>query len=270
MKKNFISEADKRIVQMQPHNTPLDQITRYGQQVKTDSMIVNYKQESGSKEQYCQKFTYSIENPIPHNLHIPESEFLELEEGMILLMRKEMEKTFLFGTKGKNYTNNFYTYTTDGIWRQTDMKFVYNTPFTEKILQELALLSFHGCEKGKRKYLLAGSGLLNSLSNIELNTQQSHYFTEVNDMGLSFKKMNFNDGDIFVIFENAFDLFSQKNNGIIIDAEDITKVTLNPFKREIHNLMEIHEKNSKRHVFKETSCLYLTKPKAHIRIQFQE
>lgn len=240
-----------------------------------DAQTAQYSALPTAEVQFCQIFMAQVEQSTFNKIADKEVDwnFNDIEEEGIYDMRQGMEHSFLFGEKGLTYDEKKKAniYTTGGIWWMAGKEFTYGTSssdlqITEKMLIDLAKEAFTGYSGNKKKILLAGSGLIANLSNIEFKNKYVQNFTEVIDMGLVFKKLASNFGDLLVVHDETFDIAGMENNGLIIDQEYVVKATHKTFERSALDLKKAGVRNTDAVVMQEASCLYLKYPKAHVRI----
>lgn len=240
-----------------------------------DAQTAQYSALPTAEVQFCQIFMAQVEQSTFNKIAEKEVDwnFSDIEEEGIYDMRLGMENSYLFGEKGLTYdeVKKANIYTTGGIWWMAGKEFTYGTSakdlqITEKMLIDLAKETFTGYSGNKKKILLAGSGLIANLSNIEFKNKYVQNFTEVIDMGLVFKKLASNFGDLLVVHDELFDLAGMENNGLIIDQEYVVKATHKSFERSALDLKKAGVRNTDAVVMQEASCLYLKYPKAHVRI----
>ena len=149
---------------------------------------------------YCQIFKSQIEESLLQRLSDKEVgwTFSDQEEVAILDMRMCMERSFMFGNKAKiSLEEGTEIMLTGGIWHQTDHDFTYKT-IDNPTMTSLMRQAFSGSNGSTRKVLLAGSGLIEHLSN-----QNYHKVMSVNDRvvkwGVDFDLIVSKFGTLYVV-----------------------------------------------------------------------
>ena len=197
--------------------------------------------------------------------------FSDQEEAAIIDMRMGMEKNFLFGHK-KRLTlpgRPDEILLTGGIWNQTGNTFSYSELKGEETLVALCKQAFANNAGSSRKILLAGTGLIEKLHNLEhkrvLMSDQA-----VTKWGLDFTEIHSKFGTLYVMISEVFDQCGMPNNGMVIDPEYITKYCHVPFRTERLGLRSAGVRNVDAIVITEASCLVLRYPQSHMRVVFEE
>lgn len=234
--------------------------------VQTSQFQALPKKESNN----CQIFKMQIEESTFHKIAAKEIgwTFSDQEEAAIIDMRLGMEKNFLFGTRtiifDPEKADNVYL--TGGIWNQAgDSVSVDIKNMTEQDLLDLCAKAFTNSNGSKRKILIAGTGLLNSISRINL----SRVINADNSLvkwGIEFKEIRSNFGTLYVIHSEIFDQCGHSGDGIIIDPDNITKYVHVPFHAQKLDLRRSGTRNTSAVVLTEASCVVLRNPKAHLRV----
>ena len=218
----------------------------------------------------CQIFKMQIEESTLHK--IAEKEvgwtFSDQEEAAVIDMRLGMEKNFLFGMPAVIYDTkkNEQVYLTGGIWNQTDKLFYYAPDdFNEAKLIELCSKAFTGNNGSKRKILLAGTSLIESISKLPVyrTANSGKAFTK---WGNEFREIQSNFGSLYVLHSEIFDQCGHAADGFVIDPDYITKYTHIPFSVEKLDLRSSGVRNTSAIVLTEASCLVLRYPQAHMKI----
>lgn len=181
-------------------------------------------------------------------------------------MRMGMEKSFLFGHKQRlDVGNGDEAWLTGGIWAQAGDEVTYTT-FTSESLDKMMRKAFTGNAGSTRKILVAGSDLIESMS----QNMGVERFMAADDKetlwGVDFHKLVSKFGTIYVVHSEIFDQCGCAGNGMVIDPEYLTKYTHIPFQAERLSLRQSGVRNTDAVVMTEASCLVLRYPKAHLRI----
>ena len=194
--------------------------------------------------------------------------FSDQEEAAIIDMRLGMEKSFLFGSAARMFdpARNEYLYLTGGIWNQTDRKFELDVnKLTEERLIELCSAAFTGNNGSKRKIMVAGTGLLEAMTKLNVSRIVRGAETRVK-WGIEFKELVSNFGTLYVLHSEIFDQCGHRNDGFIIDPNYMTKYVHVPFRAEQLDLRRSGQRNTDAVVLTEASCLVLRYPKAHLKV----
>lgn len=219
----------------------------------------------------CQIFKMQVEQSTLQKIADKEVDwrFSDQEEAAIIDMRQGMEKSFLFGAKCRllNPTKNEYIYFTGGIWNQCDPTndYTLNEEISEATLIDICARAFDANTGSRHKILLAGSDLLQKLSNVERSKVFAAFETRA-VYGLEFNEIRSNFGTLMVMHSEVFDQCNHSGDGMIIDPDYITKYVHIPFNVETLDLRRSGQRNTEAVVITEASCLVLRYPKAHLRI----
>ena len=194
--------------------------------------------------------------------------FSDQEEAAIIDMRLGMEKNFIFGSRAKLFDpeKNEHIYFTGGIWGQTNKEYLMTrSEVDEKKLVDLCRAAFTGNNGSKRKLLLAGSKLMQALSQLEYSKVVSAGETKVK-WGIEFKEISSNFGTLYILHSEVFDQCGHENDGFIIDPDYMTKYVHVPFQAENLDLRKSGQRNTDAVVLTEASCLVLRYPNAHMKV----
>ena len=218
----------------------------------------------------CQIFKMQVEQSTLARLAEKEVgwNFNDQEEAAIIDMRMGMEKSFLFGSRGKIYNSekNEYVYLTGGIWNQAGRNFTLNlNALKEQDLVGLCSAAFTGNNGSKRKILLAGTGLMEALSKLELTRVVRGGETRVK-WGIEFKEFVSNFGTLYVLHSEIFDQCGHKNDGFVLDPNYMTKYVHIPFEAKQLDLRSAGQRNTDAVVLTEASCVVLRYPNSHLRV----
>lgn len=220
---------------------------------------------------YCQIFKSQVEQSAFLSQARKETgwNFGDQEEVAVMDMRLGMEKSFLFGASARLYNaaSGDETLLTKGIWHQAQSVHHLGTQtLSAEDLTSLMRKAFTGEAAGSnRKVLLAGSGLIERLSNLE-SARVLGASDKVTRWGIDFHEICSKFGTLYVIHSEVFDSCRHSRDGLIIDPEYITKYVHVPFNVEHLDLKKSGIRNVDALVITEASCLVLRHPKAHIRI----
>lgn len=246
-------------------------ITRMGRAAtELDVMTSQYQALPVKASNNCQIFKMQIEQSTLQKLADKEVDwtFSDQEESAIIDMRLGMEKNFLFGAKGRVYDSNKneWVYLTGGIWNQTSQSF----SFPEKEITEAALISlcarvFTGNNGSKRKILIGGSQLIESINKVQFTRAVAADSTFVR-WGIKFREITSNFGSLYVLHSEIFDQCGHTNDAFVLDPEYITKYSHIPFSKERLDLRSSGVRNTDAVVLTEASCLVLRHPDAHFRV----
>lgn len=195
--------------------------------------------------------------------------FTDQEEAAVMDMRLGMEKSFLFGAKGRltNPRKGDETLLTGGIWNQAGNDYTLESgELTHARLVKLMRTAFTGGAAGSnRKVLIAGSGLIERLNAME-PVRTAGAGDKVTRWGIDFNEINSKFGTLYVVHSEVFDNCGHENDGLIIDPEYMTKYTHVPFNVEHLDLKKSGVRNVDALVITEASCVVLRHPNAHLRI----
>lgn len=253
---------------------PLDtDLVRMGRAAaETDAQSPAYEALPQKEKNFCQIFKLQVEESTLQKMHKKEADwtFSDLEERAVMDMRRGIEKSYLFGSKGKIYdtVKKSWIYFTGGIWWQAGKDWTYNTDrdFTEQDLIDLMKQVFTGNGGNKKRVFLAGSDLIEKINKITFN-KDVYANDTVTKWGITFRDLISNFGELYVLHDETFDECGKSGCGLIIDPEYLTKYTWMPFGREELSLKEAGVRNTDAVVLTEISCLALRYPSAHMRIE---
>lgn len=235
-----------------------------------DVMSPQFEAMPRKAQQFCQIFKMQVEVSIMQKIANKEVEWTmnDQEEAAIYDMRLGMEKSFLFGVKGKIWdsTKKENVMFTGGIWQQAGKEFVYDDDgFTQESIIDLMRDAFTGNAGSKRKILIGGSELIGLLNKLDYQRVITSTDT-VTKWGIDFTELRSKFGVLYVLLSEVFDECGMADAGMIIDPEYLQKYTHQPFSAETLNLKASGVRNVDATVLTETSCLVLRYPKAHMRI----
>lgn len=126
--------------------------------------------------------------------------------------------------------------------------------------------AFTGDSSGSsRKILMAGSGLIEKLNNLDY-TKMITAADTVTRWGIDFSELRSKFGSLYVVLNEVFDQCGHADDGMIIDPQYLTKYSHIPFKVEHLDLKKSGVRNTDALVATEASCLVLRHPKAHLRV----
>lgn len=218
----------------------------------------------------CQIFKMQVEESTMAKLAGKEAgwSFSDQEEAAIIDMRLGMEKSFIFGNRGKYFdpVKNENVYFTGGIWGQAPRSAELDLDtLTEGDLIDLCSKAFTGNNGSKRKILIAGTRLMEALSKLQYSKVLSAGETRVK-WGIEFKEIVSNFGTLYVLHSEVFDACGHSADGFILDPNYLTKYVHVPFQAEKLDLRASGQRNTDAVVLTEASCLVLRYPQAHIRV----
>ncbi|MDE6277241.1 MAG: DUF5309 domain-containing protein [Muribaculaceae bacterium] len=219
---------------------------------------------------HCQIFKMQVEQStlmkIAHKE--PGWNFSDQEEAAIIDMRLGMEKSFLFGHRTKIYDSNKNqeVYLTGGIWTQAGSETKIDLEnLDHRALTKLCSDAFVGRTGSKRKILIAGTALMEALSNVEYTKVVSGGESFVK-WGIEFREIRSNFGTLYVLHSEIFDQCGHASDGFILDPDYLTKYVHMPFSCETLDLRKSGQRNTDAVVLTEASCLVLRYPSTHMRV----
>lgn len=279
----YVTAADGRNISMIPVNLEPDSSEEYHlPTIPKGTKIVRMGRAAGEldvqtpqfnslpvkNQNFCQIFKSQIEESLLQRLSDKEVgwTFSDQEEVAILDMRMCMERSFMFGKKTKLSVGDGEVMLTGGIWHQTDKEFAYDPDALDnKALITMMRRAFSDSNGSTRKVLLAGSGLIERLNNLDINRVISGN-ERVTKWGVDFDYLVSKFGSLYVARCEVFDLCGMEGHGMIIDPEYITKYSHIPFSAERISFHKQGVRNTEAVVLTEASCLVLRYPNAHMRI----
>lgn len=220
---------------------------------------------------YCQIFKAQVEQGTFTRLAAKEVgwTFSDQEEVAVMDMRLGMEKSFLFGVKGRVQTadGTDEVLFTQGIWNQAETEFSYTAgSFGQDTLIDLMRLAFTGDRAGsRRKILVAGSELIARINKLDYTKMISARDT-VTRWGIDFNELRSKFGTLYVIHSEVFDQCCHADDGLVLDPEYLVKYVHVPFTVERIDLKSSGVRNTEAVVVTEASCMALRHPKSHVRI----
>ncbi|MCH5347213.1 MAG: DUF5309 family protein [Muribaculaceae bacterium] len=223
------------------------------------------------KSNLCQIFKTQVEQSTYQKIADKEVgwNFSDQEEVAIIDMRLGMERSFLFGRQARftDPVKHEEVLMTDGIWNQAGKDWTYDPDedLTMKNLIELMRTAFTGNSGSSRKILVAGSGLIERLNNLD-HTKIIGADTTVTKWGIDFTELRSKFGTLYVVHSEVLDSCNHTDDGLIIDPEYMTKYSHVPFRTERLDLKRSGIRNTEAVVITEASCLVLRYPDAHVRV----
>lgn len=194
--------------------------------------------------------------------------FSDQEEAAIIDMRLGMEKSFLFGHRTKLFdpVKQQEVYLTGGIWNQagTETRLDLDN-LDNRALVRLCSDAFVGRTGSKRKILIAGTAMIEALSNVGYDKVVSGGETFVK-WGIEFREIRSNFGTLYVLHSEIFDQCGHAQDGFILDPDYLTKYVHVPFSCEKLDLRKSGQRNTDAVVLTEASCLVLRYPATHMRV----
>ncbi|MBR5638982.1 MAG: DUF5309 family protein [Muribaculaceae bacterium] len=248
--------------------TPLIRMGRAATEL--DVMSPQFEALPHKAQQFCQIFKMQVEQSTLQKLSNKEVPWTmtDQEEAAIYDMRLGMEKSFLFGVKGKIWDNakKEYVMLTGGIWKQAGKEFAYNAQsINQESIIDMMRKAFTGNAGSKRKILIGGSELIGTINKLDYQRVITASDT-ITKWGIDFTELRSKFGTLYVLLSEVFDECGMAANGMIIDPEYLQKYVHQPFSAETLNLKASGVRNVDATVLSETSCLVLRYPKAHMRI----
>lgn len=221
-------------------------------------------------QNYCQIFKMQVEQSTLQKIADKAVDWTlsDQEEAAIYDMRLGMEKSFLFGTKNQlyDYRKKENVMFTEGIWYQAGKSFTYSPEtFDQDSLISMMRMAFTGNAGSKRKVLIGGSSLIETINKLEY-TKVVNARDTVTKWGIDFTEINSKFGRLYVLLSEVFDECGMEANGMIIDPAYLQKYNHLPFGTEALDLKSAGVRNTDALVLTEASCLVLRYPKAHMRI----
>lgn len=249
-----------------------DKVVRMGRAAcELDVQTAQYAAVPKKNYNYCQIFKAQIEESLYQRLSDKEVgwSFSDQEEVAIIDMRLGMEKSFLFGTRNRLQLQSGTgdeVFLTGGIWNQAGQEYRYPAGGLDgNQLVSLMRKAFTKGAGSPRKVLIAGSGLIESLSKLEYNRVVSSGDSET-IWGVNFNKIVSKFGTLYVAHSEIFDLCGMPDNGLVIDPEYLTKYSHLPFTADRISFRKQGVRNTEAVVLTEASCIILRYPEAHVRI----
>lgn len=212
---------------------------------------------------YCQAFRKAITPSVLTDIPLDEERWLN---GALALaaaqdFRQCMENCFLFGKMAKtvvSLTDDDYA-STGGIWEQTTHEHELTlSDLTADALDGLCASAF-ACNVGsKRKYLIAGSGLMKALGAVVSGKTVEEY-------GIEFKQYESIYGTLCIAHSEAFDRFDHADDGFIVDLAYLAKYVN---KATAAEQIETADGTEGKDLvdLSETSCLVLLNLDVHTRV----
>lgn len=261
-------EGDKYVVPALPKETLVVRMGRAATEL--DVQTAQFAAIPRKNSNNCQIFKMQVEQSTLASLTAKEASwtFSDHEEAAIMDMRLGMEKSFIFGSRGKifNPDKNENVYFTGGIWNQTSKEIHIDLATDgENAVIDLCRMAFTGQNGSKHKILVAGSGLIEALSKVATTKTVGADRTLVK-WGIEFKEVRTNFGALYVVHSEVFDLCDHESDGMIIDPDYLTKYVHIPFQAEKLDLRRSGQRNTDAVVLTEASCLVLRYPNAHARV----
>jgi len=255
-------------VPMLPQGTALVRMGRAATELDVQTAQFSAMPRKASNN--CQIFKMQVEESTMAKLAGKEAgwSFSDQEEAAIIDMRLGMEKSFIFGSRGKYFdpVKNENVYFTGGIWGQAPRSAELDLDtLTEGDLIDLCSKAFTGNNGSKRKMLIAGTRLMEALSKLQYSKVLSAGETRVK-WGIEFKEIVSNFGTLYVLHSEVFDACGHAADGFILDPNYLTKYVHVPFQAEKLDLRASGQRNTDAVVLTEASCLVLRYPQAHIRV----
>ena len=276
---------DGKLIVMGLNGTPSDDIDGYFlPEIPAESEIVRMGRAAGEldvqspmleslpKKQtnYCQIYKMQIE---ASKIFLDSKKevnwnFTDLEENAIYDMRRGMEKSQIFGVKGKIYDDvkKQNIWTTEGIWWQAGKEFQYQADeFTKESFVDMTKQAFIGNNGSNRRVLIGGSDFISMVSKLTVDKQLDATDLEVK-WGITWNLIVTNFGTLYCLHDEVFDQVGMPGNGLIIDPEFLTKRVFQSFGKIDLDLVKSGQRNTDARIYTEISGVILKYPEAHMRI----
>ncbi|MFI3268262.1 MAG: DUF5309 family protein, partial [Rikenellaceae bacterium] len=225
--------------------------------------------------QYCQNFMAQIEESTFRRLTEKEVNwgFSNFEAVNILSMKMEMELSMLFGQDGEYTSGNDHTYFTRGITRDIENVLEYGTSTTgDRTISKSQYNSwlkevFDGNNGSSSRILFAGSGLVESLSQVDEFYKGIGTVTKDLSLGVDIRRIDTYFGTLDIVLAPLFKEAGWEDCGVILDLEHITKHEFIPLSVTELDLKKSGQKNADARVIQEVSALTLKYPDCHAIIK---
>lgn len=224
--------------------------------------------------QYCQNFMAQIEESTFERLTRKEANwgFSNLEAVNVLSMKMEMELSMLFGQGGEYTQGNEHTYFTRGITRDIETVLTYGTGSGDRSITKEQYNGwlkevFDGNNGSTGRLLLAGSGLIRSLSCVDEFQKNMAPLGKDNALGVDVRKVQSYFGSLDIVLAPLFLQAGWEDYGLILDLEHITKHEFVPMSVTRLDLKKSGQKNADARVIQEVSALTLRYPGCHAIIK---
>lgn len=223
--------------------------------------------------QYAQFFMAMVQESVFQQMTKKEVAwgFQDYERHNLLDMKRGMEKSFLWGAKGRTINpdkTEQTIYTTDGITRRITNSLTYGTGGTNRTISFDNLINwaktiFVGNNGSDSRYLFAGADLIGALHSVETVQKQINGKSPFVNWGLKFTDIQTNFGNLYVYHHPIFDESGWGDNGLILDFEHIQKHDFLPMGVYDLDLQKAGTSRSNARVISEASFLTLTNPACH-------
>ena len=225
---------------------------------------------------YTQIFMAQMEQSLYERIHAKEVafDFSDIEAQNVYEMKQRMEYSYLFGSRNLliDVDSGDERYLTGGITRYITKTLEYGTggadrTVTNDMFIDWAKEIFTGNSGSETRILFGGAALTANISKItEIQKQLDSGSTEVK-FGLTFKKIETMFGNILYFMHNGLDECGWSEKGILLDVNNIGKVTFKAMNVRDVNLLESGVKNAEATVIEECSALITRYPDTHAIIQ---
>ena len=234
-----------------------------------DVMSPQFESLPSKAQNYCQIFKMQVEQSTLQQLSNKEVDWTmtDHEEAAIYDMRLGMEKSFLFGVKGRLWDSEKKenVMLTGGIWHQAGKTFTYSEDLDNEQVVDLMREAFTGNKGSKRKVLVGGSRLIGMFNKLDY-TRVVMSGQAVTKWGIDFTEVRSKFGTLYLVLSETFDEVGMDTCGIVIDPEYMQKYVHVPFNVESLSLKSSGLRNTEALVLTEAACLVLRYPSAHMRI----
>ncbi len=187
-------------------------------------------------------------------------------------MKMEMELSMLFGQGGEYTQGNDRTYFTRGITRDIETVLTYGSGSGDRTVTKEQYNGwlkevFDGNNGSTNRLLLAGSGLIKSLSCVDEFQKNIAPLAKDNALGVDVRKVQSYFGSLDIVLAPLFLEAGWEDCGLILDLEHITKHEFVPMSVTKLDLKKSGQKNADARVIQEVSALTLRYPGCHAIIK---
>ena len=238
-------------------------------QIQTDA----YSGVPTDWDQYLQKFMAQVEMSTIFQRAYKEVDwnFTDAEEEAIFDMKRVQNVTYWLGVKRRIKVKNAHSqraedvYFTRGVWTQAGKDFSFNgVPVDIKGMVALMKHSFTGNNSGKKKLMICGSDVVESLENVDYNriiregTKMQAYGIEVSQIISKF-------GTLLIVHDQSLDDIGMSDKAFILDADFLRKWTMGWRVNEF-DFRKSGQSDADGRMLMEICGLVLKNPNAHSRV----
>lgn len=218
----------------------------------------------------CQIFMTLVEQGVVEGLakkKVSNLDFSTFREQAIWDFKREIESSYLFGTKSKAFDpiSKETIYTCDGLWNQIDKNFELPNTITDDKYIDMTKYIFEDNNGSPRKILFAGNGLIADMAkSAQFQRQLEAGKTEV-IYGITFNTIKTNFGELLI---KPHQLFKENyyNSGIALDPSFLSKEVYEKLQSKKMNFDETGVRRSTGERLLEHSCPFVQNLPAHSRI----